>query len=449
MQRGSPPFGQNSNIPQSEHYSSTSESFVVPNKRIVSLYNADSVNDPGTLDNVSSPSASVLILTLLGRPEVTLNGAPLSSRLPAKSLALLLYLAVEKQAKYRRESLVDRLWPDASPTSGRQSLRQTLYTLARVLSNTLRIDRTSVGLDPATDLWLDVTAFSALMAACHAHSHRQLDGCPDCILRLEEAVALYRGDFLAGFSLPDSETFSLWQMAKLEDWRGQALAALTAVAAFRARRQEYGQAIGHLRRALELAPWQEESHRQLMRALALDDQHSAALTQYEICMRILAESLDVTPAPETSALRQRIEAGLLQPEVMEAGNPYRGLFAFAEQDAADFYGRDAMVQRLRDTVEVQPLVAVLGASGSGKSSLLYAGLLPSLRRSSPLATLTVPPNRGGAKASWIIVDFQPGPDPFAALAEALSPCSRHRRIPHIWRQSWPGTGTPWLLWPRT
>jgi energy-coupling factor transporter ATP-binding protein EcfA2 len=55
-------------------------------------------------------------------------------------------------------------------------------------------------------------------------------------------------------------------------------------------------------------------------------------------------------------------------------------------------------------VKEQPLVALLGASGSGKSSLVFAGLLPKLR-----------------KEGWIIADFRPGDDPFRAMATALLP----------------------------
>ena len=168
----------------------------------------------------------------------------------------------------------------------------------------------------------------------------------------------------------------------------RSLNALTDVSAFYARRRSYPEAIHYLQRALELAPWQEECHRQLMRVLALDGQRSAALAQYDSCVGLLAETLDMAPTTETTALRDRIEAGLLEPEVMEASNPYRGLFAFDEEDAFDFYGRDKLKAQLLDRIETQPLVAIVGASGSGKSSLLHAGLLPSLPRARRILLLS-------------------------------------------------------------
>jgi transcriptional regulator with XRE-family HTH domain len=86
-------------------------------------------------------------------------------------------------------------------------------------------------------------------------------------------------------------------------------------------------------------------------------------------------------------------------------NPYRGLFSFREEDAADFFGREAFIQRLVKTVQDRPLVAVIGSSGSGKSSVIFAGLVPRLRQTN----------------DWVIIDFRPGSDPFQALAAVLLP----------------------------
>ncbi|MGH9803322.1 MAG: ATP-binding protein, partial [Blastocatellia bacterium] len=83
-------------------------------------------------------------------------------------------------------------------------------------------------------------------------------------------------------------------------------------------------------------------------------------------------------------------------------NPYRGLEAFREQDSAQFFGRTEDSQSLYDKLQTQCLVAVVGVSGSGKSSLVYAGLLPKLR-----------------KQGWQIIAFRPGQNPFERLAQAF------------------------------
>jgi WD40 repeat protein len=85
--------------------------------------------------------------------------------------------------------------------------------------------------------------------------------------------------------------------------------------------------------------------------------------------------------------------------------PYRGLFAFREEDAPFFYGRDAFTQMLVEAVQKQSLVAVIGPSGSGKSSVVFAGLIPQLR----------------CERTWIIEAFRPGDRPFRNLAAKLVP----------------------------
>jgi hypothetical protein len=72
------------------------------------------------------------------------------------------------------------------------------------------------------------------------------------------------------------------------------------------------------------------------------------------------------------------------PEGVEPRNPYKGLNAFTERDAGDFFGRSALVDEMRRMVEERTaegrnrLLAVLGPSGAGKSSVVMAGLLPNL-----------------------------------------------------------------------
>jgi hypothetical protein len=89
--------------------------------------------------------------------------------------------------------------------------------------------------------------------------------------------------------------------------------------------------------------------------------------------------------------------------------PYRGLRNFDEEHADFFFGRDADVQRLLEKLKASRFLAVLGASGSGKSSLIRAGLIPALRRGALPDSYT-----------WPIRLFTPGPQPLAVLANELA-----------------------------
>jgi len=84
--------------------------------------------------------------------------------------------------------------------------------------------------------------------------------------------------------------------------------------------------------------------------------------------------------------------------------PYRGLFAFRRQDADLFFGRQDFIEQLTQAVQRKPLVAVVGPSGSGKSSVVFSGLLPQLKDS-----------------DWLVADLRPGSQPFDSLAAALLP----------------------------
>jgi tetratricopeptide (TPR) repeat protein len=87
--------------------------------------------------------------------------------------------------------------------------------------------------------------------------------------------------------------------------------------------------------------------------------------------------------------------------------PYRGLLHFREEDAPFFFGREAAIGQLTNAVERQSFVAVVGASGSGKSSVVRAGLVPRLR--------------SDRNAAWEIVTLVPTDQPLKSIAMALMP----------------------------
>jgi energy-coupling factor transporter ATP-binding protein EcfA2 len=100
-------------------------------------------------------------------------------------------------------------------------------------------------------------------------------------------------------------------------------------------------------------------------------------------------------------------------KALEAICPYRGLDAFREEDAAFFYGRggasepESPIGQLLQKVRENPFVMVVGRSGSGKSSLVYAGVLPALRRE--------------RDQFWNVLSLRPGANPLRALAAAFNP----------------------------
>jgi ABC-type glycerol-3-phosphate transport system substrate-binding protein/DNA-binding SARP family transcriptional activator len=134
----------------------------------------------------------------------------------------------------------------------------------------------------------------------------------------------------------------------------------------------------------------------------------------EVITRATAVEPETRPADVaefTAAARQALDAAAPDPPA-PAENPYKGLLAFEQADAADFFGRDRQVERLvarlGDGGPRGRFVAVVGPSGSGKSSVVHAGLLPALRRGA------LP-----GSSRWFTVSMTPGRQPFEDLTAAL------------------------------
>jgi DNA-binding SARP family transcriptional activator/predicted ATPase len=307
-----------------------------------------------------------LSIALLGSFQVTLDGRPVTDFVTAKTRALLAYFAVERDRPHRRESLAGLLWPDQSDQDARRNFRQALFNLRQALSDNdeqplLCVDRNDVQLNPAADLEVDVTTFTHLTETCDHHRHRRVDNCRPCVLRLEQLLNLYRGEFLAGFSLDDSTLFEEWLLLKREWLHGRAVEALITLAHYHERRGEYDQARRYAQRQVQVEPWREEAHRQLMRLLALAGQRSAAVAQYQTCVRVLRAELNVEPSVETTALFDQIRAGS-QPAPIGSSLPIAPTpFVGRELDRAE------LADRLADPAG--RLVTLSGPGGIGKSRL--------------------------------------------------------------------------------
>ena len=355
-------------------------------------------------------------LHLLGPPRLEVDGTPVHIA-RRKALALLTYLAVTGCA-HTRDALATLLWPEWDASRARADLRRDLSVVNQLLSGAgLEADRELVQLSPELDLWLDVVAFRAQLGACAGHGHAPTEACSDCVPLLEGAVALYNGVFMAGFTLPDSAGFDEWQFFQTEALKDKVAGALVRLATYYSSQGDLGRAIGHARRRLAVDPLHEPAHRHLMVLYARSNQRTAALRQYETCCRVLEAELGAGPSERTQDTYQQILQGaallastaveaVLERELRPVGPcPYRGLAAFREADEPFFFGRDASIERLEACVAASSITAVVGPSGSGKSSVVYAGLLPRLR------------DQGG----WVIADLRPGREPFQALAGALLP----------------------------
>ncbi len=319
-------------------------------------------------------------LFCFGHPRITTGGVECAIE-RRKALALVAYLALSDRPA-PRDVLATLLWPELDQDRARAALRSTLPVLTSLLPGYwLAADRTTIRLK-REDVWVDVREYLSLLAQARSHDHPPEAPCPRCRAPLEEAIALYQDDFLAGFSLADSSEYDDWQ-ATQRDWlRRECAGALRRVAHYENRVGNAEGALVFAQRWLALDPLNEAAHRCLMHVYVELGQRSEALRQYERCAQLLDSELATPPEHETQALHQAINAhtgvrgaalprpaGDAQPSAAGILPPLPTLVIGRERMSRDLKARVGAAGNRRDRRSVTVLQ---GWPGVGKSTLVAA-----------------------------------------------------------------------------
>ncbi len=254
-----------------------------------------------------------LKLYVLGTPRLVQNDQNLAiSR--RKSLALLVYLTITTLPQ-TRETLATLLWPDVSQRQARGSLRRALADLSKVLGpERLLTEGDQVDLAQDGSLWSDAVHFQTCLDQANCADHAPEQVCHVCAPHLQEAVALYQADFLAGFTLRDAPNFDDWQFFQAESLRQSLTTALERLAWGYATWEDYDTALPYAQRWVSLDPLHEPAQQVLMKIYYYNDQATAALRQYELFSQHLEDEFGVPPSDETATLYEAIKANrLLEP----------------------------------------------------------------------------------------------------------------------------------------
>jgi predicted ATPase/DNA-binding SARP family transcriptional activator len=319
---------------------------------------------------------STLSISLLGAPSIALDGRPVRGFVSSKAMALVYYLAASGRP-YTREALAGLLWPEVADAQALKNLRDVLSNLRRLLEPYLEITRQVVALTSTAAERVDSRQFEARLKSAGQASD-------DGILPLCDAVALYRGDFLDGFSLPDAPAFEEWALVERERLRQLFLNSLHRLAIHAGEQGAYADGVAYATRLLALDPTREETQRQLMLLLASSGQRGAALAQYETCRRVLNDELGIDPDQATEALHRRILDGAVVGEAPAPTTAMRPVYHVPASLGA-FIGRaremEQVVGLLRDPG--CRLLTIVGTGGMGKTSLALQAarqLLPASQR---------------------------------------------------------------------
>lgn len=375
---------------------------------------------------------------MLGPPQVYVDGNGTAHE-RRKSLAILAYLAVTGRV-HGRDSLATLFWPDSDQTRARMSLRRALSSLNQMIGHEhIEANQDTVTLKASPDLYIDVAAFRALSA-----ERSQADS-------LLQAIELYSGDFMAGFSLTDAPEFDMWQTQQSEQLRMLLLRALERLAVLQQAAGEHALLAETARRWVEHDPLDERAHEHLITALALLGQRSTALRQFETCVTTLRDELGVEPGESLQKLHAAIQSGDLAPVVAApppiptpaaivpppdappiTGRRRRWPASTLPRHNTVFIGRTQEIATIKhlllDTVDCQ-LLTLVGPGGMGKTRLALKAAEECVDAFQDgihfvdLAGVTDQDSLHMALAGVLQVALQSGQDPGRALIEALRPAA--------------------------
>lgn len=359
-------------------------------------------------------AADAVEFRLLGALEVSANGA-IADLGPPKQRALLAILLLHAGEIVPIDRLIDLLWGESAPRTAAHSVQIYVSDLRKALEQlgggrqvlATRAPGYQLETDPET---IDARRFERLVE----DGTRQLrEGDPDGGAEaLRNALRLWRGPALSDFAY---EEFAQPYIRRFHDLH---LDAIEQVAAAELEAGRAAEVVPMLDAAIREDPLRERSRELLMLALYRSGRHAESLRTYQQLRTTLVNELGLDPSPSLQRLQERIllhDPSLLpQPErsAPEAShrNPYKGLRSFTEADAPDYFGRDALVERLLAALQkASRLVALVGPSGSGKSSAIAAGLIPRLREGA------IP-----GSDRWVIAQMVPGANPLSELEAVLA-----------------------------
>lgn len=342
---------------------------------------------------------------MLGPLSADVSGRPLSIGGPIQR-RLLASLLARAPAVVPADTLVDDVWGEAAPATA----VRTLHSHVTRLRDALGRDGPSATIDTVNGGYrlplgrgdLDAWIFEDLVRSAQADG----DDPRERARLLRTALALWRGpaygEFL-GTPFADAEN------RRLEELRDAALEARVEAELSAGLGAEL---VPEIEALVAEHPFRERLWTALVVALYRAGRQADALAAYQRARDVLSDELGVDPGPELRAAEARVLAQdpslLSTPPPAVATCPWKGLSAYELRDRDFFVGRDRLVTELVARLVDNAVVVVTGPSGSGKSSVVRAGLIPALA--------------GGAvigSQSWRVC-LPSSPDPVRAIEEALA-----------------------------
>ncbi len=304
----------------------------------------------------------MLEITLLGEIAILLDGEPGTHIRGQKEIALLAYLAHTGQT-YGREMLADLLWEARSTKQSLSNLRTALARLRKQVGDQLIVTRSNVSLPPDVHEQTDSVRMQAMLAG----AGREMSVTGSNLLA--QGLALYSGEFMAGFSLANAPRFNDWLVVEQERLNQMVLRGYRQLAGWQEEQGQFAAGAATAQKWVSWDPLDESAQQQLMRLLAYDGRVMEALRVYKHCRHLLQTELGVPPAPATTALYKSIESGSLRvPDIAPI------VLHNLPRTLTPLIGRTKEIEKITTTLldPAYPLVSITGAGGMGKTTLALA-----------------------------------------------------------------------------
>lgn len=315
-----------------------------------------------------------LEIRTLGGVQVLRAGTPITSFDSRKVVALLIYLACNRR-EYPREVLAEFFWEERSTKRALDNLRVAITSLRDTVEDFVIITRDTLSINPDSLYELDVDQLEERLATATSATPEML----------EQALSVYRGDFLEGFYV-DSNAFESWANLEREHYRFRVMDTLDRLITLYLERGNYPAGIARGIQLLQMDLWREKTYYRLMQLYALSGERERALETYQDCSRALWETWKIKPSPDTTALYQQIMVGdtlslaAPVPAPPAPPEPPRALCATSTalviKTAHDvpsrirrLIGRDALMESIRTLLMQGERVLLHGFSGMGKTVL--------------------------------------------------------------------------------
>jgi DNA-binding SARP family transcriptional activator/WD40 repeat protein/energy-coupling factor transporter ATP-binding protein EcfA2 len=341
-------------------------------------------------------------LSVTERARVIALGGPIQRRL----LAALIAHAPQPVST---ETLVVDVWGEAAPATAVRTLHSHVARLRDALgrdsSHAIQtID--SRYLLPLSREDVDAWVFEDLVLKARSDGV----GPREASIELRRALDLWRGPAYGEFA---GAPFADAESRRLESLREQALESAIYADLEAGRGAEL---VPELESLVIEHPFRERMWSALVVALYRAGRQADALDAYQRARSLLGDELGVDPGPELRAVEAKVLAQ--DPSLLAATPtrvptcPWKGLSTYEPGDADFFVGRDAVVSEVIARLVDYSVVIVTGPSGSGKSSLVRAGVIPALREGAIIGS-----------GDWRVSLLSPGTRPLDAVRTALSEAS--------------------------